>query len=73
MLKVQNKEEMINETSLREGNTSPRLFPKIIFLRFSGKVILVPGRQWHNHDDRDTFGMVFNEYKRNFKVYPFYY
>lgn len=39
----------------------------------SGKVILVPGRRWHNHDDRDTFGMVFNEYKRNFKVYPFYY
>lgn len=24
MLKIQNKEEMINETSLREGNTGPR-------------------------------------------------
>lgn len=39
----------------------------------SGKVILVPGRWWHNHDDRDICGMVFNEYKRNLKVYPSYY
>ena len=35
----------------------------------SGKVREVSGRQWHNYDDIDTFGMVFNECKRNHKIY----
>lgn len=35
----------------------------------SGKVTEVSRRWWYNHDDRDTLGMVFNEYKKNPKLY----
>lgn len=31
----------------------------------------VSGSVWYNHDDRDAFGMIFNEYLSYYKKFPY--